>query len=227
MARTSRAASIAAGIKTIRLRPGQRDYVDTILKNDITFCYGPAGTSKTFTACYTALQMLQNKEIKEIILCKPIQEAGEKLGHLPGGIEDKVDPYMKSYKSNLIKIIGHELTETLFENKIIRFEPLAYMRGDTFDDALMVLDEAQNANFKQLMLFVTRMGSKSKVVVTGDVSQADIQASQVSLPDFINLIQDVKGVGTHIFTEKDIVRAKILQEVVVRYDKWKIQNNIK
>ncbi len=227
MARTSRAASIAAGIKTIRLRPGQRDYVDTILKNDITFCYGPAGTSKTFTACYTALQMLQNKEIKEIILCKPIQEAGEKLGHLPGGIEDKVDPYMKSYKSNLVKIIGHELTETLFEKKIIRFEPLAYMRGDTFDDALMVLDEAQNANFKQLMLFVTRMGSKSKVVVTGDVSQADIQASQVSLPDFINLIQDVKGVGTHIFTEKDIVRAKILQEVVVRYDKWKIKNNIK
>ena len=123
MARTSRAASIAAGMKTIRLRPGQRDYVDTISKNDITFCYGPAGTSKTFTACYTALQMLQNKEIKEIILCKPIQEAGEKLGHLPGGIEDKVDPYMKSYKSNLVKIIGNELTETLFEKKIIRFEP--------------------------------------------------------------------------------------------------------
>ena len=225
MARTSRAASIATGLKRVQLRDNQRNYVDTINRNDITFCYGPAGTSKTFTACFTALEMLQEKKIKEIVLCKPIQEAGEKLGHLPGDIHDKVDPYMKSYKSNIEKIIGVELTKTLFDKRITRFEPLAYMRGDTFDDALMILDEAQNATYKQLMLFITRMGKSSKVVVTGDVSQADIANSQVSLPDFIKLLEGVKGIDTHIFKESDIVRAKILQEVVSRYDAWKIQNN--
>ena len=186
--------------------------------------YGPAGTSKTFTACFAGLKLLKEKKIKQIILCKPIQEAGEKLGFLPGDKDEKVDPYMKSYKSNIEKIIGHEQTKLLFDKNIIKFEPLAYMRGDTFDDSLMILDEAQNATFKQLMLFVTRMGRDSKVIVTGDVSQADIAASRVSLPDFINLIENVNGVGTHIFGEKDIVRAKILQDIVNRYDRWRSEN---
>jgi len=227
MARQSLSSMIGGGLKGVQLRQSQKKYVDHIQTNDITFCYGPAGTSKTFTACYVALKMLEEKKIKEIILCKPIQEAGEKLGFLPGDKEEKVDPYMKSYKSNIEKIIGVEATKTLFDKKIIRFEPLAYMRGDTFDDALMILDEAQNATFKQLMLFVTRMGRDSKVVVTGDVSQHDISLSQVSLPDFIELIKDVRGVGTHIFTDNDIVRAKILQEVVKRYDRWKAQTQTK
>ena len=131
---------------------------------------------------------------------------------------------MKSYKSNIEKIIGHEETKILFDKNIIKFEPLAYMRGDTFDDSLMILDEAQNATFKQLMLFVTRMGRDSKVIVTGDVSQHDIAASRVSLPNFIELIGNVKGVGTHIFNDRDIVRAKILQDIVKRYDQWRHKN---
>ena len=146
------------------------------------------------------------------------------MGFLPGGKDEKVDPYMKSYKSNIEKIIGHEETKILFDKNIIKFEPLAYMRGDTFDDSLMILDEAQNATFKQLMLFVTRMGRDSKVIVTGDVSQHDIAASRVSLPNFIELIGNVKGVGTHIFNDRDIVRAKILQDIVKRYDQWRHKN---
>jgi len=212
-------------LNSVQLRQSQQKYVNTVEENQVTFCYGPAGTSKTFTACYVALKMLERKEISQIILCKPIQEAGEKLGFLPGDIADKIDPYIKSYKSNIEKIIGPEKTALLFEKEIFKFEPLAYMRGNTYDDALMILDEAQNADWKQLMLFVTRMGKSSKVIVAGDVSQSDITKSRVSLPSFIEMIESVKGVGKHIFNETDIVRAKILQDIVIKYDKWKDDNN--
>jgi len=208
----------------VQLRQSQQRYVQQILENDITFCQGPAGTSKTFTACYVALKLFADKKIKNIILCKPIQEAGEKLGFLPGDISDKIDPYMQSYISNLIKIIGPAMTQQLVESEIIQFKPLAFMRGDTFDDALMILDEAQNATFKQLMLFVTRMGKSSKVIVTGDVSQYDIAKNNIGLEKFTDIMEGVRGIGNHKFTEKDIVRAKILIDVVKRYDKWKIEN---
>lgn len=210
-------------IKT-QLRQSQQQYVNEILNNDITFCSGPAGTSKTYTACYVALKLLSEKRIKNVILCKPIQEAGEKLGFLPGDIENKIDPYMQSYISNMNKIIGPKLTEMLVESEVIQFKPLAFMRGDTYDNALMILDEAQNATFKQLMLFVTRMGKESKVIVTGDVSQYDIAKSNIGLESFTELMKGINGVGHHKFTVNDIVRAKILKDVVQRYDKWKLEN---
>lgn len=223
-ARSTKAQDQRDSLKNITLRQNQKKYLDTILNNDITFCYGPAGSSKTFTACLAALELLQKKEIKKVILCKPIQEAGEKLGFLPGTVDEKVEPYLKSYKSNIEKIIGWSATHDMFGKGLIEFQPLAYMRGDTFDDALMILDEAQNADFKQLMLFVTRMGQNSKVIVAGDVSQYDIAKSKVALPEFMKLMTGIKGIGTHIFGESDIVRAKILQDIVHRYEKWKSDN---
>lgn len=211
-------------IKLIQLRQSQKAYVRTVNENQIIFCHGPAGTSKTFTACYIALKMYAEGEIKRIVLCKPLEDSGRSLGFIPGNIDEKVAPYLKSYKSNIEKIVGKEKSDLLFEKNIISFEPLAYMRGDTYDDALMILDEAQNAEMKALMLFVTRMGKNSKCVVAGDINQYDIQKSKVSLPKFIELIEGVKGVGIHLFSENDIVRAKILKDIVKRYDAYKRRN---
>jgi phosphate starvation-inducible PhoH-like protein len=208
-------------IKNVVLRQSQKLYLDTIEENDIALCFGPAGSSKTFTAVYAALKLYTEKKIDKIILTKPIQESGEKLGFLPGSVEEKIDPFMESFINNAIKIIDGQTLGFLISTNVIEFRPLAYMRGATFDRSIMILDEAQNCDFRQLMLFITRMGQESKVVVTGDVSQYDINKSKVALPEFIKLIEDVKGVGKHIFTEKDIVRSKILQEVVKKYEKWK------
>ena len=213
-------------IKHVNLRNNQREYVQQILKNQITFCSGPAGTSKTFTACYTSLLLLAEKKVKKIILCKPIQESGEKLGFLPGDIADKIDPYMQSYISNFKKIAGNELIESLIHYGLIEFKPLAFMRGDTFDNAFMILDESQNAQWHALILFITRMGKNSKVLITGDISQYDIAKDKVSFHKFIKIFSKVNGVGVHEFASKDIVRAKILQEIVDIYDKWKDENNL-
>lgn len=220
----SKAHLKATDIKNVILRQSQKEYQQTIEDNDITLCFGPAGSSKTFTAVYSALKLYAEKKIDKIILTKPIQESGEKLGFLPGSVEEKIDPFMESFINNATKMIDSQALGFLISTNVIEFRPLAYMRGATFDRSIMILDEAQNCDFRQLMLFITRMGQESKVVVTGDVSQYDINKNKVALPEFIKLIEDVKGVGKHIFTEKDIVRSKILQDIVKRYEKWKNDN---
>jgi phosphate starvation-inducible PhoH-like protein len=214
-----------ADLRHIHLNESQKVYYDTILNSEISFCFGPAGTSKTFTACYAALSLYLNGTVSKIILSKPIQESGEKLGFLPGEIKDKIDPFMESYRSNMVKLLHDpRLVDWLEAMGIIEFRPLAYMRGATFDNAFMILDEAQNANFKQLMLFLTRLGKSSKTLICGDVSQYDISKNQVALPDFINLVSGVPGVGVHQFVDSDIVRNKILVEITERYEQWKTSN---
>jgi phosphate starvation-inducible PhoH-like protein len=214
-----------SNVNPIQLKPSQESYLQKILNSEITFCYGPAGTSKTYTACYAALKLYLRGDISKIILSKPIQESGEKLGFLPGEIKDKIDPFMESYRSNLVKLLSDpDLVGWLEANHVIEFRPLAYMRGATFDNCLMVLDEAQNADFKQLMLFITRMGKNSKVLICGDVSQYDIAKSKVALPDFINLLTGIEGLAIHQFKDEDIVRNKILIKITERYEKWKSEN---
>lgn len=213
-------------LKQVSLKPSQRDYFDKIINSDITLCQGPAGTSKTFVACYASMKLYTDDKIQKIILSKPIQESGEKLGFLPGDIKEKIDPFMESYRTNLEKIIGWDNLVKLEGEGLIEFRPLAYMRGATFDNCLMVLDEAQNADFRQLMLFITRMGKNSKVLICGDVSQYDIARDKVALPKFIEMMSNINGLSTHTFGDSDIVRNKILIEITTRYDKWKANNKV-
>ena len=180
-------------------------------------------THNTFSACYTALKMLEKGEIKKIILTKPIQESGEKLGYLPGNVEEKIGPFMESYVTNFQKIITKEKFEQLYKDSVIEFRPLAYMRGATFDECVMILDEAQNCDMKTLMLFVTRLGDGSKMILMGDTTQHDIDYKKVAIPILKEMIKGIPRVGAFEFSEKDIVRDPILIEIVKRYEAWKIK----
>lgn len=183
-------------------------------------------THNTFSACYTALALLADQKIERIILTKPIQESGESLGYLPGTALEKVDPYMKSYFSNFEKIIGKANLEWLKSTGEITVEPLAYMRGTTYDNCIMLLDEAQNSTMTQLILWVTRLGgNNSKAIMMGDISQYDIRKSDSRFIDFINLYKDDDGVFNFEFKPEDIVRNKFLINIVEKYEKWKIEND--
>lgn len=212
--------------RDIKLTDSQQELYDKIYKNHIVFAYGPAGSSKTFSTMYTCLKLFSEGRVSKLILTKPIEESGDKVGFLKGTLDEKIEPYTFSFFDNISKIIGPEPIEMLTKEKSIEFKPLSFMRGSSYDNSIMILDEAQNCDFRQLMLYITRMGKNSKVIILGDVSQYDIKKDRVALPKFIEMISGVKGVDKHEFTKDDIVRNKILIEITDRYEQWVAEGKI-
>jgi phosphate starvation-inducible PhoH-like protein len=210
----------------VRLTPKQNDLYKGIRNSILSVVHGPAGTSKTYTTCYTALALLADKKIEKIIITKPIQESGENLGFLPGDIKEKLDPYRQSYYTTFCKIIGKQTTDFLFATEEIIFEPLAYMRGSTYDNCVMLLDECQNASIKQLMLWVTRLGKDSKAVMMGDTSQYDVRKRDSGYNDFIKMVGGMNDLFLFEFGNEDIVRNKFLVELANRYDKYRSEHDI-
>ena len=199
---------------------GQKRYVEAIRDNTITIGVGPAGTGKTYLAVAMAVRAFRAHEINRIILTRPAVEAGEKLGFLPGDLQNKVDPYLRPLYDGLFDLLGAETFQKLFEKQVIEVAPLAYMRGRTLDDAFIILDEAQNTTPEQMKMFLTRMGVGSKVVVTGDVTQIDLPDKVRSgLIDALHVLRDVEGIAQVRLTEKDVVRHRLVQQIVKAYEK--------
>lgn len=199
---------------------GQKEYLNSIRKNAITFGVGPAGTGKTYLAVAMAVKAFKSKEVTRIILTRPAVEAGEKLGFLPGDLQNKVDPYLRPLYDGLYDMLGPETFQKLQEKQSIEVAPLAYMRGRTLDDAFIILDEAQNTSPEQMKMFLTRMGVGSKVVVTGDVTQIDLpDKTRSGLVDALSVLKNVEGIGRVYFSEKDVVRHRLVQQIVKAYDR--------
>ena len=199
---------------------GQKEYVNAILKQTVTIGVGPAGTGKTYLAVAMAVKAFKSKDVSRIILTRPAVEAGEKLGFLPGDLQNKVDPYLRPLYDGLFDLLGAETFQKLFEKQVIEVAPLAYMRGRTLDDAFIILDEAQNTTPEQMKMFLTRMGVGSKVVVTGDVTQIDLPDKVRSgLIDALHVLRDVEGIAQVRLTEKDVVRHRLVQQIVKAYEK--------
>ena len=199
---------------------GQKKYVEAIRKNTIVLGAGPAGTGKTYLAVAMAVTAFRAKEVNRIILTRPAVEAGEKLGFLPGDLQQKVDPYLRPLYDALFDMLGAEAFARYQERGSIEVAPLAYMRGRTLDDSFIILDEAQNTTREQMKMFLTRLGFNSKMVVTGDVTQIDLPDGKRSgLTDAMRILRNVPDISINTFTEKDVVRHKLVQDIIKAYER--------
>lgn len=214
---------IIYGTKGAPIKPktvNQQKLVDLIKDNDMVFALGPAGTGKTYISVAMAVKALKNKTVKKIIITRPAVEAGENLGFLPGDLKEKIDPYLRPIYDGLNDMIPFEKLQYYMEREIIEIAPLAYMRGRTLNNAFILLDEAQNTTQMQMKMFLTRMGPESKMIITGDASQIDLPGRQRSgLKEAIRILRDVKGIGIIQLSEKDVVRHKLVRDIIEAYDK--------
>lgn len=200
------------------LTVNQRKLVESMVKNDMVFAIGPAGTGKTYTAVALAVQALKNKEVRRIILTRPAVEAGEKLGFLPGDIKEKLDPYMQPLYDALRDMIPSEKLDNYIEKGIIQIAPLAFMRGRTLDNAFVILDEGQNTTHNQMKMFLTRMGKNAKFMINGDPGQIDLPRRTISgIKEALLVLRNVEGVGIVFFDEKDVVRHKLVKKIISAY----------
>ena len=198
---------------------GQKSYYYALKNNDVVFGIGPVGTGKTYLAVVFAVAALKNNEVKKIILTRPAVEAGESLGFLPGDLKEKVDPYLRPLYDALHDMLGVEQTEKLIEKGVIEIAPLAYMRGRTLEDAYVILDEAQNTTDNQMKMFLTRLGFRSKMIVTGDISQIDLPRNTTSgLVRALDILEGVKGISFIHLSAMDVVRHPVVQRIIERYD---------
>ncbi|MCK6618622.1 MAG: PhoH family protein [Cyclobacteriaceae bacterium] len=212
---------ILYGTKGIPIKPktpNQQKLVKLVKDNDLVFALGPAGTGKTYISVAFAVKALKNKQVKKIIITRPAVEAGENLGFLPGDLKEKIDPYLRPIYDALHDMIPFEKLQYYMEREIIEIAPLAYMRGRTLNNAFILLDEAQNTTPMQMKMFLTRMGPDSKMIVTGDTSQVDLPSKQTSgLNEAVRLLQHVKGIGFIELTQQDVIRHKLVRDIIEAY----------
>jgi phosphate starvation-inducible protein PhoH and related proteins len=223
---TEASTDIRTPKRMVRARsPRQRDYVRNILTHDINFGIGPAGTGKTYLAVACAVEALEANRVERIVLVRPVVEAGERLGFLPGGLEEKIDPYLRPLYDALHEMLGFEKVARLFEKNIIELAPLAYMRGRTLNASFIILDEAQNTTAEQMKMFLTRIGFGTTAVITGDITQIDLRRTQQSgLKQAQEILRGVEGITFSLFTPQDVVRHALVQRIVEAYEARELAN---